>query len=155
MFGSIPTCLNFRESFRYEAVKCFDEVTVVFEIPIIWFRNKNNYHISYVIEDMEQINQRTFHLTCDIILCDVLVFLSYYNSLFSSIAKRDSPLVGLNDAVYVCTSSGSLSVVSIWYTDKDWGEFSGIDIGSLTGKFVITGGEFRPKNESVYNCYHY
>lgn len=35
MFGSIPTCLNFRESFRYEAVKCFDEVTVVFEIPII------------------------------------------------------------------------------------------------------------------------
>lgn len=30
-----------------------------------------------------------------------------------------------------------------------------MDIGSLTGRFVITGGEFRPENESVYNRYHY
>lgn len=113
MFGSIPICLNFRDSFRYEAGKCFDEVTVFCEILIILFQHKKNYHISYVIEDMEQINQRTFNLTCDIFLCDVLSFFSFYNSLFSSIAKRDSPLVGLTDAVYVCTSSGSLSVVSI------------------------------------------
>lgn len=75
--------------------------------------------------------------------------------MFLLIVKRDFLLVGLNDVVYVCILFGLLFVVSIWYIDKDWGEFLGIDIGLLMGKFVIIGGEFRFKNESVYNCYYY
>lgn len=94
-------------------------------------------------------------MICDIIFCDVFVFYFYYNLLFLLIVKRDFLLVVLNDVVYVCILFGLLFVVSIWYIDNDWGEFLGIDIGLLMGKFVIIGGEFRFKNESVYNCYYY
>lgn len=94
-------------------------------------------------------------MICDIIFCDVFVFFFYYNLLFLLIVKRDFLLVGLNDVVYVCILFGLLFVVSIWYIDNDWGEFLGIDIGLLMGKFVIIGGELRFKNESVYNCYYY
>lgn len=94
-------------------------------------------------------------MICDIIFCDVFVFFFYYNLLFLLIVKRDFLLVGLNDVVYVCILFGLLFVVSIWYIDNDWGEFLGIDIGLLMGKFEIIGWEFRFKNESVYNCYYY